>query len=145
MVDVLDPSEDGERDAEIPNLTDGNLETAWRTERYFAPIQLIKPGVGVTFVLSRMPTQIDIDASAGTGWEVRWAPTLPVDIADWELVASGRVTAEPPDGHMVAELPPRQGGFWLFWLNELTAQGQSDDDPPRDFYYSFVYEVRFSS
>ena len=71
VVDVLDPSEDGERDSELPNLTDGDPTTAWRTERYFAPIALIKPGVGVTFVLDRAPRLLEFDASLGTGYELR--------------------------------------------------------------------------
>jgi hypothetical protein len=147
VVDVLDPSQDGERDSELPNLTDGDITTAWRTERYFAPIQLIKPGVGVTFVLNRMPSRIEFDASEATGWEVRWAATLPADIAGWETIASGVVPAPSADtgAHVTAALPARRGGFWLLWLTQLTPQGQSDDDPPRDFYYSFIYEVRFST
>lgn len=144
VVDVLDPSEDGERNADLPNLTDGDLDTSWRTERYFAPIQLLKPGIGVTFVLSRMPTGMEFDVSDGTGWEVRWAPTLPDDLPGWETIASGLATgqAETPV-HVTADLPPRQGGFWLFWLTDLSPQGQSTTDPPQDLYYSFVYEVRF--
>ncbi|MEE8491552.1 MAG: protein kinase [Acidimicrobiia bacterium] len=147
VVDVLDPSQDGERDSELPNLTDGDITTSWRTERYFAPIQLIKPGVGVTFVLNRMPSRIEFDASEATGWEVRWAATLPADIAGWETIASGVVPAPSADtgAHITAALPARRGGFWLLWLTQLTPQGQSDDDPPRDFYYSFIYEVRFST
>lgn len=147
VVDVLDPSEDGERNADLPNLTDGSLETSWRTERYFAPIQLLKPGIGVTFVLSRMPTRIDFDLSPGTTWEVRWAQTLPTDISGWEIVATGSIASGGQDEpvHVTTELTPRTGGFWLLWLTELSPQGQSDTEPPQDFYYSFVYEVRFSA
>ncbi|MBT8215598.1 MAG: protein kinase [Acidimicrobiia bacterium] len=145
VVDVLDPSEDGERDGELPNLTDGDPDTAWRTERYFAPISLIKPGVGVTFVLDRAPTMVEFDASPGTGFELRWAPTLPNILEDWETLAAGSVVGEPGVASTTAlDLPRRDGGFWLLWLTELAFQGQSDDDPPRDFFYTFVYEVRFS-
>jgi tRNA A-37 threonylcarbamoyl transferase component Bud32 len=146
VVDVLDPSLDGERNGELPNLTDGDPATAWRTERYFAPITLIKPGVGVTFVLDRAPSAIEFDASVGTGFELRWAPTLPATLEEWETLAAGSVAGagDAPFATTRVELPRRDGGFWLIWLTELPFQGQSDDDPPRDFFYSFIYEVRFS-
>lgn len=146
VVDVLDPSRDGERDEELPNLTDGNPDTAWRTERYFAPISLIKPGVGVTFVLDRAPARLEFEASGDTRYDVRWAQTLPDALEDWEIISEGTVTTEQDAGVGVVTvpLPPREGGFWLLWLTELTYQGQSEDDPPRDFYYTFIYEVRFT-
>ena len=146
VVDVLDPSQDGERDGELPNLTDGDPVTSWRTERYFAPIALIKPGVGVTFVLDQVPGRMEFDASGGTGFEIRWAATQPTDLEGWETITGGVVPADPAAGFgtTVVDLPPRDGGFWLLWLTDLSFQGQSEDDPPRDFFYSFVYEVRFS-
>jgi serine/threonine protein kinase len=146
IVDVLDPSADGERNAELPNLTDGDPATAWRTERYFAPIGLIKPGVGVTFVLDQPPGRLDFEASGGTRYEVRWAQTLPGALEGWEVVLSGVVPGDTGAtiGRVAVELPMRDAGFWLLWLTDLPRQGQSDEDPPRDFYYTFVYEVRFS-
>lgn len=144
LVDVLDPSADGERDAELPNLLDGDASTAWRTERYFAPIQLIKPGVGVTFVLDRSAAAMTFEATPGTAWEVRWAPALPQDLTGWEMIASGVVSGTGSQTAVEVSLPGRESGIWLLWLTDLAPQGQSEDDPPRDFYFSFVYEVRFS-
>lgn len=146
VVDVLDPSQDGERDSELPNLIDGDPVTSWRTERYFAPIALIKPGVGVTFVLDRPPGSIEFDASIGTVFQLRWAPTIPDDLTTWEILYEGVVSGQSPPALAAtrAELPSKEGGFWLLWLTELAYQGQSDDDPPRDFFYSVVSEVRFS-
>lgn len=140
VLDIIDPSEDGERDAELPLLIDGDLTTGWRTERYFSPIQLLKPGVGVSFVLDRSPTGLAIDGSSGTEYQVRWAATLPDDQEGWETIAQGRL-AEPTE---TMDLPLRNGGFWLIWLTDLTLQGQTEDDPPRDFYFSHLFEVRFS-
>lgn len=146
VIDVLDPSRDGERDEELPNLIDGDPATAWRTERYFAPISLIKPGVGVTFVVDRLPAALAFDASIGTSYEVRWAQTLPDELGEWETISTGVVAGETgaSSGTTEVVLPPRQGGFWLIWLTDLPVQGQSDDDPPRDFYYSFIFDVRFT-
>lgn len=145
VVDVVDPSEDGERDAELPNLTDGDPATAWRTERYFAPIALIKPGVGVSFVLDQTPSQVAITGSGGTVFEVRWARTQPATVDGWELVAADSVPATGGAATVVVDVPPREGGFWLVWLTELTYQGQSEQEPPQDFYFSFLYEVRWTA
>jgi serine/threonine protein kinase len=146
VVDVLDPSRDGERDDELPNLIDGDPATGWRTERYFAPISLIKPGVGVTFVVDRPPANLAFDASIGTSYEVRWAQTLPDELGAWETISAGVVAGDPgaSSGTTAVTLPARQGGFWLIWLTDLPVQGQSDDEPPRDFYYSFIFDVRFT-
>lgn len=146
VVDVLDPSADGERDAELPNLTDGDATTGWRTERYFAPINLIKPGVGVTFVVDQAPGRMEFEASGGTAFEIRWAQTVPDTFEGWELIETGTVPGEAGAaiGRVAVELPDRNGGFWLLWLVDLPRQGESDEDPPRDFYYTFVYEVRFT-
>lgn len=140
VLDILDPSGDGERDADLPLLADGDITTGWRTERYFSPIQLLKPGVGVSLVLDRSPQQIEIDGSAETRYEVRWASTFPDNLDDWETITAGRFT----ESTEVLDLPDRTGGFWLIWLTELAHQGVTDDDPPRDFYFSYLYEVRFS-
>lgn len=146
VVDVLDPSRDGERDEELPNLIDGDPATAWRTERYFAPITLIKPGVGVTFVVDRTPGSLAFDASIGTTYQVRWAQTLPDQLDGWEIISDGVVAGDQPTGSGTATvaLPARQGGFWLIWLTDLPVQGQSDDEPPRDFYYTYIFDVRFT-
>lgn len=144
LVDVLDPSADGERDGELPNLIDGDPSTAWRTERYFAPLQLVKAGVGVTFVLDRPAGVIAFVATPATAWEVRWAASLPQDLTGWEVVANGVVPPSIEPVLTTVDLPPRESGIWLLWLTDLAPQGQSEDDPPRDFYFSFIYEVRFS-
>ena len=89
---------------------------------------------------------MEFEATPGTAWEVRWAGALPADLSGWETVAAG-VVAAPADQSVAVttvDLPTQESGIWLLWLTDLAPQGQSDDDPPRDFYFSFIYEVRFS-
>ena len=71
---------------------------------------------------------------------------MPDALDGWEVLSAGSVAGDAAAAFatIAIDLSPRDGGFWLLWLTELTFQGQSDDDPPRDFFYSFVYEVRFS-
>ena len=140
VIDVLDPSADGERDADLPLMIDDDPATGWRTERYFAPIQALKPGVGVTMVLTGTPTEVAILGSEGTRYELRWAPTIPDELTAWEVLETGVLGTDA----VVHPVPERNGGFWLIWITELTSQGQSEEDPPRDFFYSFLYEVRFA-
>jgi len=130
----FDPLADGaENDARLPNLTDGDSSTEWRTETYFDPLGLIKAGVGITMSVSGTPTDLELTAlSEGTSFSLRWSPTLGEDLADWEVIASGRSLGEPID----LPLPPRAGGHWLLWLTELTPTPEGD-------FRSTLGEVRF--
>lgn len=134
-VAVYDPFGGGsEHNDRLPSLVDGDLATAWRTERYFAPLQLIKPGVGVTFSLtsSTPATVLELVASPDTSFELRWAATAPADLDGWELITSASVGSEP----VLLELPNREGGVWLLWLTALSFQD--------DVYYSQIFELRVS-
>ena len=53
-VAAYDPLGDGEEQpGTIGNLTDSDVATFWRTERYFDPLPLLKEGVGVTLCIVR--------------------------------------------------------------------------------------------
>lgn len=134
--EVYDPLGDGEEfDRLLPNLSDGDPATSWRTERYFAELGLIKDGVGVLFQLDGNPTRVEIAASDETSYQLRWAETIPADPAGWQVVAVGR---SPLDlGH---DLPPREGGMWLLWLTDLTPRPADE----QVFFYSDISEVRWS-
>jgi hypothetical protein len=130
---AYDPLGDGsERDADVVNLTDGDPDTTWRTERYFDPLPLLKSGVGVAFEVRGSAGEIEIDGmSEGTLFAIRWAETLPTQLDGWQQVASG--TAISPVQQI--QLPSRSGGFWLIWLTNL---------PPQDEgYFSTMRDVRF--
>jgi len=132
-VAVYDPFGGGsEHNDRLPNLVDGDLATFWRTERYFAPLEQIKPGVGVTFSLtgSTPATGLELAASPDTSFEVRWAPTAPAELDGWELITTASTGSEP----VQLELPNRNGGVWLLWLTALSFQD--------DVYYSQIFELR---
>lgn len=111
-----------EREADIPLLIDGDRSTSWRTERYFDPLEQIKPGVGVVFEPEGSPRTMAIFGSAGTVYRIGWADTTPDDIDGWEFVTSGSL----PSGAANLQLPSRDGGVWLLWLTSLPANGDGE-------------------
>lgn len=133
-VQVYDPFGEGtERDRELPNLSDGDPATSWRTERYFDPLSRIKPGVGLVFGVAEDPERVIALLSLGTEYVIAWSPTVAGDLSGWDQVTSGTVLGD----QINSDLPERDGGFWLLWLTELPSQEGGE------FFYSFINEVRF--
>ena len=133
-VAAFDPLGDGqEHSATVDRLIDGDQETAWRTERYFDPLPLLKDGVGLAFEVSGAPSSVELlGLSEGTAFRIMWAGSL-LDIGDegWEIVAeeqAGTATVRIP-------LPERRGGVWLLWLTDLP--------PEEDVYLARLGEVHF--
>lgn len=132
---VLDPTGDGaEHDRELPYLTDRDEATAWRTESYFAPLPLLKPGVGVVFTVNGDPATADVIGSAGTRYTIAWTSLADASRADYEDV----VTGELRDGTTRMQLTERSGGFWLLWFTDLPEQEEG-------VYYTVINEVVFRS
>lgn len=131
---TLDPfGEGGENDQLTGNLIDGDVSTEWRTERYLDPIALLKPGVGVTVGVLGTPSAIElVRFSEGTLAEIYWSEERLEDLPGWQRVVG--VNATP--GSTIVDLPPREDGFWLIWLTELTEQ---DDGT----FLSSIAELRF--
>jgi len=132
---TLDPfGEGGENNQLVLNLVDGDIGTSWQTERYLDPLQLLKPGVGVTVRMTGIPTRMQVvQMSEGTVFDVYWSAQRLDDPELWERIAGAR--ASP--GSTTMDLPPREGGFWLIWLTTLSVQ---DDGT----HLSSVAELRFS-
>ena len=132
---VFDPFGDGaEHDDELRFLTDDDVATEWRTESYFAPLQLLKPGVGVVFAVSDQPATVDVVGTAGTQYTIGWAPSPDVSRADFEDVVAGELR----DGTTRMQLTQRQGGVWLLWLTDLPEQEEG-------VFFSVISEVVFRS
>ena len=134
-VAVYDPEGDGtERDSEAANAIDGDPSTGWRTERYFSPLPALKGGVGLTFTVGGTPDLVEILASEGTTYEVKWADEIPGIVSGWQSVAAGSTI----DGTNTIDLPERQGGTWLLWLTDLP-------EVDTDEFRAVVNEVTFRS
>lgn len=125
----------GENDADIENIIDGNISTAWQTEHYREPIQTLKPGVGVVASVRGTPTQIQLfGLSNGTSFEIKWSESVASDPEAWDRVAAGR----SPAGTTFIDLPARTDGYWLVWMTELPLQSDGT-------YYAGLSELRFGS
>ncbi len=133
---VYDPfGDDAERDADLPLLADGDPESGWRTERYLDPLRRVKQGLGLAFDTRGSPLAVEVLASDGIGFTVAWSPEMPANFDAWTAAATGRVVG----GRARVQLPHRDGGVWLLWITDLPAQEGGE------FYYGFVYEVRFQA
>jgi hypothetical protein len=134
-VTSFDPfGEAGENDALLPNLTDRDSATSWRTETYQAPLAGIKPGLGIRFEVRGTPaTMTLVGFTTGTSFELRWSQDGPDDIDGWERIMSAR----SPEGVAVLTLPARVDGHWLLWIT-----GLPEVEPGS--YSSSISEVRFS-
>lgn len=131
---AYDPfGEGGENDQLAANLLDEDLSTQWSTERYLDPIELLKPGVGVTVRMTGTPGRVLVSGmTPETVFDVRWSNERLQDPDLWERVAGANATP----GSTSLDLPPREGGFWLIWLTHLTPQ---DDGT----HQSSLAELRF--
>lgn len=125
----FDPLGDGaEHPGDIPNLTDGNPETTWRTEGYNdVDLGNLKPGVGF-YLMLREPdeiTAVEIEArSTSWGVEIYVADDPSDDIEGWGEPAAQ--ATDLPDGKSSIELDsPTRGGTVLFWF---TRMGEDTDD-----------------
>jgi len=131
---TYDPyGEGGENDSSIGLVIDGDPGTTWRTERYRDPVELMKPGVGLTIAVAGVPNSIELlGLSTGVVFQIMWAESRPPEPIEWEMVASGRFEGAP----LIIQLPQRDGGNWLIWFTSLPAQPDGD-------YWSTVGEIRF--
>ena len=132
---VFDPLGDGtESDDLVGRVLDGDPETSWVTEAYSRPLEEIKPGVGLVFVVEGIPAVVEIVGSPGTRWRLGWTGRSAELPDEFEPVASGvLLPARNP-----IPLPRREGGRWLLWLVELPA---TEDGRHR----AEIAEVRFLS
>ncbi len=133
-VRVFDPEGDGrEHDGEIPNLTDGDVTTAWTTERYNDPLPLIKSGVGFSVAVDGTPGRVELlGAVSGMSYRLYWSEAPSPTLGGWESLAGGSTRSERGS----LQLPSRSDGVWLIWITDVPTD-------PEGGYVGKVGEVRF--
>jgi hypothetical protein len=117
----FDPEGDGrEGDRELAFATDGDVNTAWTTERYnSAAFGLLKDGVGIALSL---PDAADLDRieldSPTRGWsvEVYVAPSPGATVEDWGAPVA---SAQGIDGDITLDLGGASGSAVLVWITDL--------------------------
>lgn len=132
-VRTVDPFGGGdENDDRVGNIVDGDLGSAWRTERYRDPLPLLKAGVGLAFQVLSDPKEIIVSGmDPGTVYEIAWSVGSP-DPATWEVLIRGVVGGVTPRH----QLPQRSGGTWILWFTDLPRLDDGDHSTQ-------VSEVRF--
>jgi hypothetical protein len=114
---VLDPSDDGENDADLALMVDGDEATAWVTEGYNAPeFGNLKPGVGFTIDLGsvRDVQQVSFEGAVdGVAVELRASSSRISDAEDAEVVA---VSDELPATGSFDLDGPVEARYLLVWI-----------------------------
>ena len=131
---AFDPfGEDEENDDRLPELVDGDPETAWRTERYRDPLPALKPGVGVAFAVDDEAGGASFSGiTRGVHYLLMWSESMPEDLGEWEPIAGGQTISTELD----LQLPRRGAGRWLLWFTDLP-------EAPDGGHLAEIAEVRF--
>lgn len=119
-------------EADLPMIVDDARSTSWRSAVYSSPEGVPGAGMGLTFTVAGTPRFVEIAATTGTRYELKWAPGIPGDDSGWERLSSGTVL----EGVNLVRIPERDGGRWLLWLLEF---------PEREAgrFYADIHSVRF--
>jgi hypothetical protein len=131
---TMDPyGEGGENDQSVGNVIDGDVGTEWTTERYLDPLNLLKPGVGLTVRMQGTPGSLQVlQMSPGTRFGLYWSSSRFDDLEGWERIAGAAASPGPTS----ISLPPRHDGYWLVWLTELSPVDNGS-------YQTSIAELRF--
>ncbi len=115
----FDPHGDGGEDPdEVPLARDGDPSTAWTTDNYHDPLEMLKPGVGLVFDLGSAQDVTEVQVTlvpAGPDIELRAASTAGIDETDFELVAQ---QADAPSD-LRFEVEDTSARYWLLWITQL--------------------------
>jgi putative peptidoglycan lipid II flippase len=123
-----DPAGSGdENPGDTALAIDGDTDTAWNTVRYYDPLEMQKPGVGLFVDLgSSIPvTGVNLQlASADSDLEIRAAPEAaaepPQTIDDWAVIAEAAETSEAVPVELDAPVTTR---YLLIWFTRLPSEG----------------------
>jgi hypothetical protein len=133
-VSDFDPHGGSEHPESAALAADEDDSTAWSTENYNDPLQLIgKPGVGLLFDLgSAGPVDnVEIKATPGIDLELRASDEAPQSEDDMDVVDS----AENVSGTTEFSIDGTEARYWLVWITSLPGDGGGSAE---------IYEVTFS-
>lgn len=130
IVDTFDFDPEGdeaENPRTVPNASDADSGTAWRTERYNSrDLGGLKRGVGVAFDLGAAvaPRTVTVTISPGTSFELRTSDDPDADMDGWRLVpGSGSENVESASSDVPAVVRIDTGTvtarYWLVWITRL--------------------------
>jgi tRNA A-37 threonylcarbamoyl transferase component Bud32 len=111
---------DGEHDADLPKLVDGDPSTFWETEGYNARTFGIKSGVGVYVELPAAAELASISVlSPTTGWSaaVYVADDPPASLDGWGTPVTRHTGISP--GTTTFDLDGHRGRYVLVWITDL--------------------------
>jgi hypothetical protein len=125
-----------ENDERLANLTDGDVDSVWRTERYLDPFPSLKPGVGITMEVDGSASMIHLSGLTRQAYFVLgWSAARPSTPDDWEVVSSVHAVG----GTLELQLPERRAGWWSMWFTSLPEADDGDGG-----YLVQLSEVRFT-
>jgi putative peptidoglycan lipid II flippase len=124
----FDPAGSGDENPQDTSLAiDGDPGTAWNTVRYYDPLELQKPGVGIYLDLGSSVAVSGLNlrlVSADSDLEIRAAPEAaaepPSAIDDWAVVAEIAETQEAVPVSLDAPVTTR---YVLVWFTRLPPEG----------------------
>jgi putative peptidoglycan lipid II flippase len=124
----FDPAGSGDENPQDTSLAiDGDPGTAWNTVRYYDPLELQKPGVGIYLDLGSSVAVSGLSlrlVSADSDLEIRAAPEAaaepPSAIDDWAVVAKIAETQEAVPVSLDAPVTTR---YVLVWFTRLPPEG----------------------
>ncbi|MDQ3958413.1 MAG: protein kinase [Actinomycetota bacterium] len=123
-VESFDPDGDGEEHGEeAPLVVDGDPGTAWTSETYSDPLELLgKEGIGLVLDLGDAAAISSVrvaTSTPGMSLEIRAGDARPDDPDDLAVVASTGSAAAAED----LTFDPERARYWLVWITKLPGDG----------------------
>ena len=109
----------GEHPDEVPLTFDGDTGTAWQTEGYNDPLELLKSGVGIVYDLGSAvaveDVTVDFGGTSGYAVELRAAASAGDSAEDYETIDE----ASSSDPEHVFDAGGHEARYWLVWITGL--------------------------
>lgn len=125
---VTEYNPEGEEDnpEDAGNVTDGDPETLWKTDKYQQQLPALKPGLGVlaSFAEPARFTSVAVESpSPGTFVEIRTASSPDPELAETTVVAKGELQGGRTEFELPDDVEPSQ--YLVVWITKLGEGNQS--------------------